>query len=137
MMRYIFIFLFLLFSASMKAPTNTVLILTEGVRVQFDDMLNSFMWVESNYDTDTVNSLGYGGILQIGSEMIAECNRILKLKGSPLKYVLSDRLNSTKSVEMWYLIQGYWNPDYDLVKAAKIWNPLASKEYLKRIKKHI
>lgn len=137
MMRYIFIFLFLLLSANMKAPENTVLILTEGVRIQFDDMLNSFMWVESNYDTDTVNSLGYGGILQIGSEMIAECNRILKLKGSPLKYVLADRLDSTKSVEMWYLIQGYWNPDYDLTKAAKIWNPLASKEYLKRIKKYI
>jgi hypothetical protein len=131
------IFLLLLFSANMKAPTDTRLTIAEGVRIHYDPMLYSFMAVESNFDTDTVNSLGYGGILQIGSEMIAECNRILGLKGSHLKYVLEDRLDSTKSVEIWYLIQDWHNKKYNLQRACKIWNPKADKRYYQRILKHL
>jgi hypothetical protein len=124
-------------SLRLTAPTDSSLILVVGEGIHYDPMLYSFMKVESNFDKDTVNSLGYGGILQIGSEMIAECNRILGLKRSPLKYVLEDRLDSAKSVEVWYLIQNWHNKEYELKRACKIWNPLASKEYIKRLKKYL
>ena len=90
-------------------------------------MLHSFIKVESNFNDTVINSLGYGGCLQIGQEMVDEVNRICKKEGNPSRYVLKDRLNRGKSIEMWYIVQNYWNPLYDLKRAAKIWNPLASK----------
>jgi hypothetical protein len=106
----------------------------EPIRI-FDPILYAFMSVESSFDKDTVNSCNAGGILQIRPEMIDEVNRILRLRKIALKYVLDDRLDSAKSVQIWNIVQGYWNPGYNLRQAAKIWNPLANSEYLKRIKK--
>ena len=136
-MKLMLTILLLTITFEVFAPTDKTIILPEGERIHYDPMLYSFMAVESNFDTDTVNSLGYGGILQIGSEMISECNRILGLKGSPLKYVLEDRLDSTKSVEIWYLIHSWHNKEYELNRACKIWNPLADSRYYTRILKHL
>ena len=101
----------------------------------FEKMINSFMKVESNFDTDTINRLGYGGILQIGQEMTDEVNRICEITGNPARFTLNDRLDSTKSVREWYIYQNYHNPSYDLKKACKGWNPLASSKYYLKIKK--
>ena len=98
-------------------------------------MLYAFMKVESDFDTDTINKLGYGGILQIGQEMTDEVNRILKLNGFPAKFTLSDRLDSLKSVQEWYIVQHYRNASYDLKRACKIWNPKANKKYYLKIQK--
>ena len=100
----------------------------------FDPILYAFQAIESNFDTDTINRLGYGGILQIGQEMIDEVNRIYKMKGIIKSCTLTDRLDSTKSVQMWYIVQNYWNPSYEIKKACKVWNPLASIKYYNKIK---
>jgi hypothetical protein len=101
---------------------------------KFDPMLYSFQKIESNFDADTINRLGYGGILQIGQEMVDEANRLCELKGNPTRFVLDDRLDVNRSTHIWYIVQEYWNPKYELKRACKIWNPLASTRYYNKIK---
>ena len=118
-----------------SAPNTAVCYIQEvGLIKPFDPMLHSFIKVESNFNDTVINRLGYGGCLQIGQEMVDEVNRICKKEGNPSRYVLEDRLNRGKSIEMWYIVQNYWNPLYDLKRATKIWNPLASKRYYNKIK---
>jgi hypothetical protein len=119
-------------------PANKELIIFEAEQIKpFERMLIAFEFVESNFNTEVINSLGYGGILQIGQEMIDEVNRICKITNNPSRFVLSDRLNKEKSEEIWYIVQEYWNPHFDIKKACKIWNPLASEKYYLKIKKAI
>lgn len=58
------------------------------------------------------------GVLQIRPVAVTEANNI----SGYTKYYLSDRLDSLKSVEMFFTIQDFWNPDYNIYKAAMIWN---------------
>lgn len=107
----------------------------EPIRI-FDPVLFAFQKVESNFDTDVVNSLGYTGILQEGSEMIAEANRICELTNNPARFEFpAAALDSLQSVQIWYIVQDYWNPGYSIKKAAKIWNPKASKRYYGKLRK--
>lgn len=57
------------------------------------------------------------GILQIRPIAIKEVNRILKEN----KYTLIDRQDSIKSIEIFFIIQNYWNPEWDPKKACFIW----------------
>ncbi len=125
-----------MFFATLYAPGGrAVLTIIEAEKIHvFDKMLWSFMKVESNFDTDTVNRLGYGGVLQIGQSMIDEANRICELTSNPRRFVLDDRLDSLKSVQIWYIVQAHWNPSYELKRACKVWNPEASVNYYKKIK---
>jgi hypothetical protein len=136
MIKMTLLTLFLTISLRCIAPVYPVLYIPVAEKIyKSDPMLYAFMYVESNFDKDTVNSCNAGGILQIRPEMIEEANRILKLRKVALKYVLDDRLDSAKSVQIWYIVQGYWNRSYNLKRAAKIWNPLANKYYYLRINK--
>jgi hypothetical protein len=127
-----------LFCFQLSAPPfeRLTILRDEAIKV-YDSMLNAFMFVESSYRTNIINSLGYGGILQIGQEMIDETNRICKLNGMIESFKLTDRMDSTKAVRMWYIVQTYWNPSYDLKRACKIWNPLASNNYRRKIQKQL
>ena len=128
--------IFILMSIELLAPESKTAVIIEGEAITvYDPMLNAFQFVESSFDTDTINRLGYGGILQIGQEMTDEANRICKLTGNPARFMLSDRLDSTKSVQMWYIVQRYWNPKYSVKTACKIWNPLASNRYFLKVQK--
>jgi hypothetical protein len=120
-----------------KAPESGLLSIMRPPPIQSDKILLAFMKVESDCRTNVVNKLGYTGILQIGQEMVDETNRICKIKGNSLRFTLSDALDSTRSVQMWYIFQNFYNPSYDLYKASKLWNPMANKHYLARIKKNI
>jgi hypothetical protein len=117
------------------APEDRKLYIQEPVAIRvFDPILYAFQSVESDFNPDTINALGYGGILQIGQEMVNEANRICVLEKDPRRFVLDDRLDPFKSSQMWYIVQHYWNPQYNIRKAAHIWNPLANAEYYKRIR---
>jgi len=134
-MKMIITLILSLFSVVLTAPSLNEVVICKPEQIKvFDNMLNAFMKVESNFDTDTINSLGYGGILQIGQEMINEANRICRIRQICESFTLDDRLDSTKSVRVWYIVQSYWNPSYGLKKACKVWNPLASNRYYTKIK---
>jgi len=124
------------FCASLSAPPYPVVYIERAKVIQvFDPMLYAFQKVESNFRTNVVNHLGYTGILQEGPEMIAEANRICVITGNPQRFSFPESaLDSLQSVHIWYIVQGYWNPQYTLKQACHTWNPLASINYYNKIK---
>ena len=111
------------------------IVIPKAIKV-YDPILNAFMEVESNFRTGVINNLGYTGILQIGQEMTDEANRINELSGNPLRFKFPEcALDSLQSVQIWYIVQDWHNPTYNLRRAAYIWNPLASVKYYLKIKK--
>lgn len=137
-MKYIFLILvFLIICQKLRAPNEIHYYIAETKSIVFDPLLKAFMMVESNFRTDTINRLGYGGILQIGSQMIEDVNRICKKQGNIKSFTLTDRLDSTKSVEIWYIIQNYYNRSYSFKIACKVWNPTASMKYYQKIGKQL
>lgn len=136
MKKIIFILLLSLTTIQLPAPgLNEIPIAEPEVIYEFDPTLHSFKFIESSLRTDIVNRLGYTGILQIGPEMVAEANRICDKLEIPLHFTMADALSEKKSTQMWYIVQNYWNPDYNLKRACHIWNPLASTNYYNKIKK--
>lgn len=135
-MKTILILILLCFSLSLSAPPDKRLTIPEGVVITpYDKVLNAFMFVESNYRTDVVNSLGYTGILQIGQEMTDEANRINELSSNPVRFSFPGcALDSLQSVQIWYTVQSYWNKSYSVKRACKVWNPEASNKYYAKIK---
>jgi hypothetical protein len=136
MKHMILIILLTLFSAIAKAPPAILsfpILIAEKIQV-FDPMLFAFEYVESSFDPDTINRLGYGGILQIGQEMINEANRLCILYGLPDRFVLNDRINIHKAEKIWYIVHYHWNPTYKYKKACHVWNPLGSKGYDRKVK---
>lgn len=107
------------------APLNGVLSMVEAPVISTgpDYILMAHVIKESNgfveaykYDEDAV------GILQITEDGVREANRICKLLNIKKHFSMNDRWDPHKSIEMWYIIQGYRNPKYDLTIASRIWN---------------
>jgi len=88
-----------------------------------DAMLRAFVRFESNFKEDAVNPVsGARGILQILPPMIKEVNRIVRKKDKDaIKYTWSDAWDAQKSIEIWYIVQNYHNPEYNIQKACRIW----------------
>jgi hypothetical protein len=83
-----------------------------------DPVLLSFIKLESGFKEDAVNPVsGARGVLQILPIMIKEVNRILTQQ----TYTWEDAFNAIKSIEIWYIVQQYHNPDYSVQKACQIW----------------
>lgn len=97
-------------------------------KTDWDIFIDALIWQESRgNDTivgkyDDANSVG---CLQITPIYVYEVNRIL---GDDI-YTLEDRLSQDKSIEMFNIIQNYYNPDLDLQRAIEIHNPGASIDY--------
>jgi hypothetical protein len=137
-MKALLILILFLFTSCLSAPrTNEIYILRAEPVKTFDSILYAFIMTESTNRADAVNSKGYTGILQLGKIMVDEANRICKLTGNPARFNYEDRLDSLKSIQIWYVVQDYRNPTYDLQKAIKIWNPGSGTQYADTIKKYI
>lgn len=123
----------LLFSLQLLAPKREVLYIerTEPIYIYNvdDPLLRAIMRLESNYDPLIINLVsGAGGLLQIMQPMIEEVNRICKIwhelfpDDIPLEqFVLSDSFDPIKSIRIWYIVQDYLNPEYDINLACQIW----------------
>lgn len=101
-------------------------------KTDWDYFIEALIWKESRgNDTiigryDNANSVG---CLQITPIYVAEVNRIL---GEDI-YTLDDRLSREKSIEMFNIIQDYYNPTQDLQRAIELHNPNASLDYYEEI----
>ena len=62
------------------------------------------------------------GVLQITPVLVAECNNILRRRKLKKRYKLSDRWNKQKSIEMFLLIQSWFNPLRNVEQAIRTWN---------------
>lgn len=85
-------------------------------------VIEAIIYVESGGDD---NAEGWGsavGALQITPILVREVNLILERRGQEGCYTLADRYDRAKSIEMFHLIQSYFNPNNDVEQAIRAWN---------------
>ena len=85
--------------------------------------------VESGGKDNALGTKNDTGCLQITPILVKEVNRLQ----SDRRYTMNDALNRKRSIEMYNIIQGYYNPEKDLHLALKIWNPKAPLSYHKKV----
>jgi len=136
MRRLLLLLCFAILPLVATCPAGGIIYIAESEPIRiFDPMLWAFQKVESNFDSDVINWLGYAGILQEGQEMIDEANRICEIKNMPFFFTYSESaLNPNEAIQIWYIVMEHRNPEYQLKSASKIWNPLASQRYYKKTK---
>ena len=122
-------------SSCLSAPkVKEMFILQPEPIKQFDSILYAFEMTESNQREDAVNPSGAVGVLQLMPIMVDEANRICRITGNPSRFTYSDRLDSVKSVRMWYITNAYHNPNYTVEGAVKLWNSRGGEKYINKIK---
>lgn len=102
-----------------------------ALQAEHEKVANAIAMVESGGNPNAVNG-DCVGWLQISPVMVREANRIL---GAEL-YVLEDRLDPYTSFAIFCTVMDERNPEYDIRKACRIWNPKAGEWYYRRVVKH-
>lgn len=88
--------------------------------------LESLVLVESGGDPTARNTATDAvGILQIRPMYVNEVNRIV----GEQRYTLADRYSVKKSIEMFQIIQEYYNPQHSVERAIQLHNPTATLNY--------
>ena len=86
---------------------------------QLEPVVQAMIHVESRGNTKCFRADGNcAGILQITPIYVEEVNRLL----GEDRYSLEDRFDSIKSLEMFMVIQNYYNPGHDIEKAIQLHN---------------
>lgn len=84
----------------------------------WDNLIHAISFVESRGNEKAISKDGKCvGILQIKKILVDECNRI-----GNKKFTYQDRFNKEKSIEMFNIIQNYYNPTKSTEKAIRLWN---------------
>lgn len=108
-----------------------------GYKHDLSNLLKGIIYVESQGNCNAISKSGKCvGILQITPILVKDCNRIIGKK----KYTLHDRLNKSKSIEMFYIIQKHYNKEGDIRKGAYIWrggNVNENKDYYQKVKENM
>ena len=92
---------------------------------EWDIFVQALIQVESEGKEDAVGTKNDVGILQITPIFVKDVNRILGEK----RYTLSCRTDKRKSLEMFEILQGHYNPSKSIDKAIKLHNPRAGQSY--------
>ena len=126
MKRMKLLILILLFSIQTFAPREKVLYIDRTKPVYIynvdDPLLRAIMRLESNFDPLVINTVsGARGLLQIMPDMIKEVNRICKKLNIDESYTWDDAFDPVKSICIWYIVQNFWNPEYNINLACQIW----------------
>lgn len=100
---------------------STFKVAAQDTNVDYGRLITAIGTVESKLNDKTVNGV-HAGFLQISKVAVAECNRINKIKKVSKRYTLQDRFNHQKSIEIFYTIQGFYNPSGDLHYGILLWN---------------
>jgi len=120
--------------------------------VMKDVLYSSIVWVESKGNANAKSKDGSVGIIQIKPVMVKEVNRICKIKGIDKKFTLADRKDPSKSSEMFWIYQEFYNPDInrdslskkDMEIMARKWNggpeghrKKATNKYWRKVSKRV
>ena len=111
----------IIFALMMLLNCSTFYVKAQNTTVNYNRLITAIGTVESKLNDKAVSGV-HAGFLQISKLTVAECNRINKIKGVSKRYTLNDRFNRQKSIEIFYVIQGYYNPKGDLHYAILLWN---------------
>lgn len=87
--------------------------------------------VESNGDPHALGTKNDAGIFQITPIYVQEVNRIQ----TDREYTLNDRYDVKKSMEMFNIMNDYYNKEHNINKAIRIHNPNADDKYRAKIRK--
>lgn len=111
----------ILFLLLMLLNCSTFSVIAQNTNVDYSRLITAIGTVESKLNDKAVSGV-HAGFLQISKVTVAECNRINKIKKVSKRYTLQDRFNHQKSIEMFHVIQGFYNPKGDLHYAILLWN---------------
>lgn len=100
---------------------------------EWDIFIQALIQVESEGKADAVGKANDVGILQITPIYVKDVNRILGEE----KYDLGCRTDTEKSLEMFEILQGHYNPSKSIDKAIKLHNPKAPQSYRNKIMKQM
>jgi len=95
------------------------------VESEWDTFIKAVIWKESKGDENAIGDSGRAvGVLQIHPIMVREANRILAMKDKSKAnyYSYDDRYSREKSIEMFKIVQDYYNKSHDFKKALDVWN---------------
>lgn len=116
---------------------------------RWDNLIKAISEVESRGNPKAVSGK-HVGVLQISPVVVDDCNRINKLKKREQRFTYGDRYSVEKSIEMFNIIQDFYNPDNGTVdgevrieRAMRIWNgggswktnPRATDGYVNKVKR--
>lgn len=99
------------------------------IESDWDVMIKALAQIESNGRTDAVGRTNDLGILQLTPIYVKDVNQI----PGGQAYTLEDRLDAGKSVEMFNILQGHYNPERCIKKAIKLHNPRAPQSYFNKV----
>ena len=100
---------------------GTFNVMAQNTNVDYSRLITAIGKVESKLNDKAVSGV-HAGFLQISKVTVKECNRINKIRGVSKRYTLNDRFNHQKSIEIFYVIQNFYNPKGDLHYAILLWN---------------
>lgn len=95
--------------------------MAQETEIDYGRLINAIGMVESKMN-DNARSGVHAGFLQISKITVNECNRINKIRKNPTRYTYNDRFNHQKSIEMFYIIQTFYNRSGDFDYAILLWN---------------
>ena len=99
---------------------STFKVAAQDTNVDYGRLITAIGTVESKLNDKEVNGV-HAGFLQIAKVTVAECNRINKLNGVSTRYTLQDRFNHQKSIEMFWIIQKFYNSKLDIDYMVLLW----------------
>lgn len=105
---------------------DTIYVYKEEVQVDWSAFVDALIIVESGGNDSAVNYKTKAvGCLQLTPVCVQQVNQILKAE----VFDLNDRYDRAKSIAMFDVYQGYYNPYRDIHWALKLWNPRSSIQY--------
>ena len=132
----------IIFALMMLLNCSTFYVEAQNTTVDYNRLITAIGTVESGLN-DNARSGVHAGFLQISKVCVADCNRINKLKGVSTRYTLQDRFNHQKAIEMFWIIQKFYNPQLDIDYMVLLWNignsamkkPKRKTKYYKKVMK--
>jgi hypothetical protein len=138
-------FFFFAFCATATAPYK------KNIEMK-DVFFSSIAWIESSHNPKAKSKDGSIGIVQIKPVMVKEVNRICQLRGIDKRFTLADRQSKSKSKQMFWIYQKFYNPTVDFERLsqkemeilARKWNggpkghiKNATKKYWRKVEKRV
>ena len=111
----------IIFALMMLLNCSTFYVKAQNTTVNYNRLITAIGTVESELN-DNARSGVHAGFLQISKVCVTECNRINKLKGVSTRYTSQDRFNHQKAIEIFWIIQRFYNPKLDPDYMVLLWN---------------
>ena len=125
------------YNISRPIPEKETEEVTEDIEMpKWDKFIEAVIWKESRGIENAVGDSGKAvGVLQIHPIMVREANRIIAMNGGNKAYTYDDRYSRAKSIEIFNIVQNYYNSEHDFDRALKIWNKNHPESYKTQIMK--